>query len=117
MQTSPLVSPDRVEDGHGSLGHAATLRFRCPLIELEVRISRIRPSEWFHREARAGLRTFKNCKSPSNRAKLQWNINSIGVRTLSAPSCEFGARVSARQFPISVLVRQRPVRKRDETGS
>jgi hypothetical protein len=32
----------RVEDGRGSLGHAATLRFPSPLIELAVRISRIR---------------------------------------------------------------------------
>src|SRR5262245_61614655 len=50
MQTSLLVSPGRVEDGHGSLGHAATLRFRSPLIELEVRISRIWP---------AGLRSLR----------------------------------------------------------
>src|SRR5271166_2361246 len=32
----------RVEDGRGSLGHAATLRFPSPLIEPDVRISRIR---------------------------------------------------------------------------
>src|SRR5262245_59827152 len=52
MQTSLLVSPGRVEDGHGSLGHATTLRFRSPLIELEVRISRIRLSDRLHREVR-----------------------------------------------------------------
>ena len=32
----------RVEDGRGSLGHATTLRFPSPLIEPDVRISRIR---------------------------------------------------------------------------
>jgi hypothetical protein len=41
----------RVEDGRGSLGHAATLRFPSPLIEPDVRISRIRLSDWLHREA------------------------------------------------------------------
>jgi hypothetical protein len=42
----------RVEDGRGSLGHAATLRFPSPLIEPDVRISRIRLSDRLHREAR-----------------------------------------------------------------
>ena len=41
----------RVEDGRGSLGHAATLRFPSPLIEPDVRISRIRLSDWLHHEA------------------------------------------------------------------
>src|SRR6516164_9097389 len=41
----------RVEDGPGSLGHAATLRFPSPLIEPDMRISRIRLSDWLHREA------------------------------------------------------------------
>ena len=33
------------------MGHAATLRFPSPLIEPDVRISRIRLSDWLHREA------------------------------------------------------------------
>ena len=41
----------RVEDGRGSLGHVATLRFPSPLIEPDVRISCIRLSDWLHREA------------------------------------------------------------------
>src|SRR5215813_10198944 len=40
----------RVEDGRGSLGHAATLRFPSPLIEPDVPISGIRLSDWLHRE-------------------------------------------------------------------
>jgi hypothetical protein len=47
----PFDSYGRVEDGRGSLGHAATLRFPSPLIEPDVRISRIRLSDWLHREA------------------------------------------------------------------
>ena len=50
----PLEAIDRlgrVEDGRGSLGHAATLRFPSPLIEPDVRISRIRLSDWLRREA------------------------------------------------------------------
>ena len=45
------ISLGRVEDGRGSLGNAATLRFPSPLIEPDVRISRIRLSDWLHREA------------------------------------------------------------------
>ena len=41
----------RVEDGRGGLGHAASLRFPSPLMEPDVRISRIRLSDWLHREA------------------------------------------------------------------
>ena len=44
----------RVEDGRGGLGHAATLRFPSPLIKPDVRISRIRLSDWFHRAAHGG---------------------------------------------------------------
>ena len=44
----------RVEDGRGGLGHAATLRFPSPLIKPDVRISRIRLSDWFHRTAHGG---------------------------------------------------------------
>src|SRR6476661_2045850 len=40
----------RVEDGRGSLGHSATLRFPYPLIEPCVPISGIRLSDWLHRE-------------------------------------------------------------------
>ena len=41
----------RVEDGRGSLGHSATLRFPSPLIEPDVPISGIRLSDWLHLEA------------------------------------------------------------------
>src|SRR5260370_4375977 len=40
----------RVEDGRGSLGHSATLRFPSPLIEPALPISGIRLSDWLHRE-------------------------------------------------------------------
>jgi hypothetical protein len=48
------VREGRVEDGRGSLGHAAALRFPSPLIEPDVPISGIRLSDWFHREAHSG---------------------------------------------------------------
>src|SRR4051794_32438831 len=44
----------RVEDGRGGLGHAATLRFPSPLIKPDVRISRIRLSDWFQPAAHGG---------------------------------------------------------------
>ena len=49
-----LKMAGRVEDGRGGLGHAATLRFPSPLIKPDVRISRIRLSDWFHRAAHGG---------------------------------------------------------------
>src|ERR1700738_4829523 len=51
---SRQCSIGRVEDGRGSLGHAATLRLPSPLIEPDVPISRIRLSDWLHREAHEG---------------------------------------------------------------
>jgi len=47
----PYRDPGRVEDGRGSLGHSATLRFPSPLIEPDVPISGIRLSDWLHLEA------------------------------------------------------------------
>jgi hypothetical protein len=44
----------RVEDGRGGLGHAASPRFPSPLIKPDVRISRIRLSDWFHLTAHGG---------------------------------------------------------------
>jgi hypothetical protein len=36
VRTAPVVRFGRVEDGRGSLGHSATLRFPSPLIEPDV---------------------------------------------------------------------------------
>jgi hypothetical protein len=47
----PKWRDGRVENGRGSLGHLATLRFPFSLIEPDVPISGIRLSDWFHREA------------------------------------------------------------------
>jgi hypothetical protein len=38
----------RVEERRGSLGHTASPRFLSPLIKPDVRISRIRLSDWLH---------------------------------------------------------------------
>ena len=61
-RTSLEVRFGRVEDGRGSLGHSATLRFPSPLIEPDVPISGIRRSDWFHREAHG---------EKTNRTRLQ----------------------------------------------
>jgi hypothetical protein len=37
------------------LGHVASLRFLSPLIKPDVRISRIRLSDWLHPKAHAGF--------------------------------------------------------------
>src|SRR6202035_5405691 len=41
----------RVEGGRGGVSHAQLPRFPSPLIEPDVRISRIRLSDWFHGQA------------------------------------------------------------------
>ena len=51
LRTAANRRGGRVEDGRGSWGHAATLRFPSPLIEPDVRISRIRLSDWLRHEA------------------------------------------------------------------
>src|SRR3954468_7665594 len=48
------VDGGRVEDGRGGLGHVATPRFPSPLVKPDVRITRIRLSDWLHREAHGG---------------------------------------------------------------
>src|SRR4051812_7069031 len=54
FQITPSYAHRRVEDGRGGLGHAATLRFPSPLIKPDVRIARIRLSDWFHLAAHGG---------------------------------------------------------------
>ena len=54
FQITASCAHRRVEDGRGGLGHAATLRFPSPLIKPDVRISRIRLSDWFHLAAHGG---------------------------------------------------------------
>jgi hypothetical protein len=44
----------RVEDGRGCLGHKASLRLPSPLIKPDVRISRIRLSDWLRHAAVGG---------------------------------------------------------------
>jgi hypothetical protein len=53
--TAPKRRGDRVEDGRGSLGHAATLRFPSSLIELNVPISGIQLSDLFRRKTHGGI--------------------------------------------------------------
>src|SRR3954468_7403552 len=54
FQITASCAHRRVEDGRGGLGHAATLRFPSPLIKPDVRISRIRLSDWFQPAAHGG---------------------------------------------------------------
>jgi len=57
----------RVEDGRGSLGHSATLRFPSPLIEPDVPIFGIRLYGWLHREARDGAAQAPPSRQPLDR--------------------------------------------------
>ena len=50
----------RVEEGRGGLGRVASLRFPSPLIKPDVRISRIRLSDWLHLEAHGGAKMNAN---------------------------------------------------------
>ena len=46
----------RVEEGRGGLGRSASPRLPSPLIKPDVRVSRIRLSDWLHRRAHGGAR-------------------------------------------------------------
>src|SRR5580700_5057951 len=48
------LTPGRVEDGRGGLRLCQSLRFPSPLIKPDVRVSRIRLSDWFRCEAHDG---------------------------------------------------------------
>ena len=54
LATNATNRPSRVEEGRGGLGRLASLRFPSPLIEPDLRISRIRLSDWLHRKAHGG---------------------------------------------------------------
>src|SRR6185503_7804487 len=102
----------RVEDGRGGLGHAATLRFPSPLIKPDVRISRIRLSDWFHRAAHGGHRV--RCVLPK-----QWAMADAPSSTDRRPSSPQGKASSEasgcsgvfqahRQSPILGSVQSAP---------
>jgi hypothetical protein len=67
-RTSRDVRYGRVEDGRGSLGHLATLRFPPPLIEPDVPVSGIRLSDWLHREAHDGAVSGRRSRRRSPRS-------------------------------------------------
>ena len=102
----------RVEDGRGGLGHAATLRFPSPLIKPDVRISRIRLSDWFHLAAHGGGRV--RCVLPK-----QWAMADAPSNTDRRPSSPRGKASSEasgyagvfqahRQSPILGSVQSAP---------
>ena len=107
-----IVCARRVEDGRGGLGHAATLRFPSPLIKPDVRISRIRLSDWFHRAAHGGGRV--RCVLPK-----QWAMADAPSNTDRRPSSPRGKASSEasgyagvfqahRQSPILGSVQSAP---------
>jgi hypothetical protein len=49
MGVPTAIFDGRVEEGRGGLRHCQLLRFPSPLIKPDVRISRIRLSDWIHR--------------------------------------------------------------------
>ena len=81
----------RVEDGRGGLGHAATLRFPSPLIKPDVRISRIRLSDWFHRAAHGGApSSVRAAEAVGDGRRAQQHRSASGF---------WGCRTSKRPFP------------------
>jgi hypothetical protein len=78
MQRPRHFAFGRVEDGRGSLGHSATLRFPTPLVEPEVPISGIRLSDWLHRQ-------HHRHRDARKRLMLVVHELSIGVRPVYRP--------------------------------
>src|SRR6516225_2406146 len=123
MRTSRHPHLGRVEDGRGSLGHAATLRFPSPLIEPDVRISRIRLSDWLHRQAHETrhepqasslrralflrLATQLSLKDPDHSRCLQAHRQSPSPRHLRKRTRSQGPLLR-RHYPASTLLRPCP---------
>jgi hypothetical protein len=112
----------RPEDGRGSLGHAATLRFPSPLIEPDVRISRIRLSDWLHHEAHERITDRKrhvrgvlflrpttqlSLKDPDHSRCLQAHRQSPSHRVLRKHTRSQGPFLR-RHYPASTVVRPCP---------
>jgi hypothetical protein len=64
------------------LGHAATPRFPSPLIKPDVRISRIRLSDWFHLAAHDGALSW--CVLPKQRAMANAPNNTKSASVFAA---------------------------------
>ena len=62
------LTPSSVESRKGAVARCSALRFPSPLIKPDVRISRIRLSDWLHRKAHGGdiLRTRRSRSTPSS---------------------------------------------------
>src|SRR4051795_9762052 len=91
----------RVEDGRGGLGHAASPRFPSPLIKPDVRISRIRLSDWFHLAAHGGGRV--RCVLPK-----QWAMADAPSNTDRRPSSPRGKASSEASGYAGVFQAHRP---------
>src|SRR5215204_3137363 len=113
----PFRDPDapqsgRVEDGRGGLGHAASPRFPSPLIKPDVRISRIRLSDWFQPAAHGGHRV--RCVLPKQRAlagapnNTDQRPSSPQVKASSEASGYPGVFQAHRQSPILGSVQSAP---------
>src|SRR5713101_513529 len=111
-QTSCHVRFGRVEDGRGSLGHSATLRFPSPLIEPDVPISGIRLSDWLHREytesklTARGFGTVSNSPSPRDTAISRRRLSLMvfaGSSPITTTSPSSKAHQKSGPFPQPAL--------------
>src|SRR3954449_9138563 len=73
-----LVRLGRVEDGRGSLSHAATPRFPSPLIEPDVRRYRIRLSDGLHRKAHG--EAVRGKRSRASTPRSPWITSKVNCR-------------------------------------
>ena len=100
------------EDGRGGLGHAATPRFPSPLIKPDVRISRIRLSDWFHRAAHGGGRVRcvlpKQCAMADAPSNTDRRPSSPRGKASSEASGYAGVFQAHRQSPILGSVQSAP---------
>ena len=72
------VLTGRVEDGRGSLSHAATPRFPSPLIEPDVRRYRIRLSDRLHRKAHG--EAVRGKRSRASTPRSPWITSKVNGR-------------------------------------
>jgi hypothetical protein len=69
----------RVEQRGGSLGHAASPRFPCPLIKPDGPISGIRLSGWLHRRAHGGSPRCTRLSRSTPSSPKTWSSENVRV--------------------------------------
>jgi hypothetical protein len=101
----------KVEDGRGSLGPCGNARFPSPLIEPDVRISRIRLSDWLHRQAHE-----RNQRPQASSARREFFLRITTQLSLMNPDLVGVCRLIANHLHLAIFESTPEVRALPSAG-